>query len=91
MKIKNIMTGWSENVVHATVECSKCKLNLEGNENYCPRCGRELERINTEISKEKLVSYLNGGEEKMDILDRIDKKMFGETSGKQKEENKETK
>ena len=39
--------------------CSSCGKALSGNENFCPACGRKLERRPRRFTKENAVAFFN--------------------------------
>ena len=42
-----------------TVECSKCHTRLNGEEKFCPECGKKIHRISQSMEKEMLLTILN--------------------------------
>lgn len=59
MRITKIMTSWNEPKVFATAVCSGCQKKLEGEENFCPKCGKKLSKMRMAIPSSEVIDLIN--------------------------------
>ena len=59
MIITGILTNWDSPNCSTSLECSKCKRRLDGDEIFCPKCGRKLNIKPTLVPKKAVLKAVN--------------------------------
>ena len=59
MRYSDYTVNSADASLRLTVGCSKCHTRLNGEEKFCPECGKKIHRIPQTMEKEMLLTILN--------------------------------